>query len=572
MRRLFGQLRSVINRQLSSRVRRDLLVLTGFIAAGYILATQLDVFAQLQSLVVEHQNLPLGAVFGTVFVACVGLTLYGLTRSHATVKELSLRVKAEERARRLALHDQLTGLPNRRQLKGVINFQMAESDASQTLSLILINLDKFKAFNDHYGRAVANELLVSVAKLLNLRAGVDGFVSRLEADQFAVVLLDRTDEELMDWLSSTLTAIEMPHVLTEDEVSISATAGVAVGPADGRDAETLLRRAELAQRRAKDSSRGWFAFFKTGMDQRVHDRAVFEHDVYVAIRDDVVEPFYQPLVELGAGKVCGYEILARWQHEERGMVMPGQFIPVAEATGLISDLTLNLLRKACLDALNWPGSPQLSLNISPILLQDDTLAKRLLAVMDEVGFAPQRLEIQVTEAALVADLNPARAIFYQLKEQGVCVALDNFGTGHSSLRQLRDLPFDKIMIDRSYIETMGEDSDSAALVRAVIAMAKNLGLSSVAEGVETAEQAKLLARLGCDIGQGFLFGKPQPAAELHTLGLHAGSPASAPRPSAPAAPPAKRVAAQQPHADAPLQVPGEKKVAWAGGKETASAD
>lgn len=565
MRHMLGQLRSVINRQLSSQVRRDLLVLAGFIAAGYILATQLDVFAQLQSLVVEHQNLPLGAVFGTIFVTCLGLTLYGFTRSHATVKELSLRVKAEERARRLAMHDQLTGLPNRRQLKGVVNFQLAENDGSRPLAMILINLDQFKAFNDHYGRAVANELLVSVAKLLNLRAGVDGFVSRLEADQFAVVLQDRSDEELMDWLSSTLTAIEMPHVLTEDEVSICATAGVAVGPADGRDAETLIRRAELAQRRAKESSRGWFAFFKTGMDQRVHDRAVFEHDVYVAIRDDVVEPFYQPLVELGAGKVCGYEILARWQHEERGMVMPNQFIPVAEATGLIGDLTLNLLRKACLDALNWTGSPQLSLNISPILLQDDTLAKRLLAVMDEVGFAPQRLEIQVTEAALVADLDSARAIFYQLKEQGVCVALDNFGTGHSSLRQLRDLPFDKVMIDRSYIETMGEDSDSAALVRAVIAMAKNLGLSSVAEGVETAEQAKLLARLGCDIGQGFLFGKPQPASELHTLNLHAGSPQA--KAATPAAPPAKRVVAQQPHADAPLQAPSEKKVAW-----TASAD
>ena len=572
MRQVFGQLRSAINRQLSSQVRRDLLVLAGFIAAGYILATQLDVFAQLQSLVVEHQNLPLGAVFGTIFVACVGLTLYGFTRSHATVKELSLRVKAEERARRLAMHDQLTGLPNRRQLKGVVDFQMAESDSSQTLSLILIDLDQFKAFNDHYGRAIGNELLVSVARLLNMRAGVDGFVSRLEADQFAVVLLDRTDEELMDWLSSTLTAIEMPHILSEDEVSISATAGVAIGPADGRDAETLIRRAELAQRRAKESSRGWFAFFKAGMDKRVHDRAVFEHDVYLAIRDDVVEPFYQPLVELGAGKVCGYEILARWQHEERGMVMPAQFIPVAEATGLIGDLTLNLLRKACLDALNWPGSPQLSLNISPILLQDDTLAKRLLGVMDEVGFAPQRLEIQVTEAALVADLVSARTIFYQLKEQGVCVALDNFGTGHSSLRQLRDLPFDKVMIDRSYIETMGEDSDSAALVRAVIAMAKNLGLSSVAEGVETAEQANLLARLGCDIGQGFLFGKPQPAAELHTLGLHAGTPSEKSAASAPAAPPAKRIVAQQQHADAPLQAPGEKKVAWAGGKETVSAD
>jgi diguanylate cyclase (GGDEF)-like protein len=570
MRRFVDQLRSLVERQLSSTVRRDLLVLTGFIAAGYILATQLDVFAQLQSLVVEYQALPLGTVFGTVFVAGLGLTLYGFTRSHTTVKELSLRVKAEDRARRVALHDQLTGLPNRRHLKGVVNFQLADNDGTRRLAVMLINIDRFKAFNDHYGRAIADELLVSVAKLLNMRAGVDGFVSRLDADEFAVVLQDRDDEELMDWLSSTLTAIEMPHILSEDEVSICATAGVAVGLADGRDAETLLRRADVALRRAKESSRGWFAFFKAGMEERVHERAVFEHDVWVAIRDNEIEPYYQPLVELGAGKVCGYEILARWQHAERGMVMPDWFIPVAESTGLISDLTFNLLRKACLDAVNWQGAPQLSINISPMLLHDETLAKRLLSVMDEVGFASNRLEVQVTEAALVADLGAARLIFAELKEKGVCVALDNFGTGHSSLRQLRELPFDKLKIDRSFVETMGEDSESAALVRAVIAMSKNLGLSTVAEGVETAEQAKLLARLGCDIGQGFLFGKPQPASELHTLNLHAATPSTAPPASA--QPPAKKVVAHQPHASAPLQQPGEKKAAWEPGKQTASAD
>jgi len=373
---------------------------------------------------------------------------------------------------------------------------------------------------------------MNVGKILNLRAGVDGFVARLEADEFVILLPDQGEEELMDWLSAVLTAIEAPMRVGKAIVSVSATAGAAIGLTDGRDAETLLHRSSLALRRAKDTSRGWFAFFKTGMDELVRQRALFENDLWNAVRNDEIAPYYQPLVSLDDGKARGYEILARWTHATRGPIPPDQFIPTAEASGAIGELTFNLLRRACREAVAAEGAPHLSLNLSPVQLQDEELAQKVLKVLEETNFPPERLEIELTEAALVTDLDAARTILHALRNKGVRIALDNFGAGHASLLQLRQLPFDKLKIDRSFVRRMTTDAESATLVRTIISMAKNLGLIVVAEGVETADQVKALSALGCDMAQGFHFGRASQSIGRRAAGEGKQRKPAPPRPQA----------------------------------------
>lgn len=501
------QPRETVKRTVTAQVRRDMLIFAGFIAAGFILSVNLDVVGLLYAVGAEYEHLQLSKFFGTIIFTCTGLTLYVMTRYSAHIRELRTRLQTEERARRVAMHDPLTGLPNRRHLKGVLNWLLSGNDGARKLGVVMLNIDRFKSFNDANGRVQGDEVLMNVGKILNLRAGVDGFVARLEADEFVILLPDQGEEELMDWLSAVLTAIEAPMRVGKTIVSVSATAGAAIGLTDGRDAETLLHRSSLALRRAKDTSRGWFAFFKTGMDELVRQRALFENDLWNAVRNDEIAPYYQPLVSLDDGKARGYEILARWTHATRGPIPPDQFIPTAEASGAIGELTFNLLRRACREAVAAEGAPHLSLNLSPVQLQDEELAQKVLKVLEETNFPSERLEIELTEAALVTDLDAARTILHALRNKGVRIALDNFGAGHASLLQLRQLPFDKLKIDRSFVRRMTTDAESATLVRTIISMAKNLGLIVVAEGVETADQVKALSALGCDMAQGFHFGR-----------------------------------------------------------------
>ena len=502
-----------IDRKVAQQVRRDLLIFSGFIAAGFILSVNLDVVGLLYGWANDFQQLHMSKLLGTIIVACVGLTLYILTRYHNHICVLRSRLNTEERARRVAMHDQLTGLPNRRHLKGVLNWLLSENDGGNPLAVVMLNLDKFADFNTAHGRPVGDEMLIQVGKVLNLRAGVDGFVARLESDEFVVLLPDRAEEELMDWLSATLTAIEAPVVSGDKTYTVSASAGAAVGLVDGRDAETLLHRSSLALGRAKDSNRGWFAFFKAGMDELVRQRAMFESDLWAAVREDQIAPHFQPLVSLQDGRVRGYEILARWTHATRGPIPPDQFIPAAEASGAICDLTFNLLRKACKEAAGLDGALHLSLNVSPVQLEEPAFAQKLLKILEDAKFDPSRLEIELTEAALVTDLAAARDVVDALQKKGVRVALDNFGTGHASLMQLRQLPFDMLKIDRSFIRAMSTDKEAAIMVRTIISMAKSLSLTVVAEGVETAEQARTLAGLGCDMAQGYYFGRAAAVAE-----------------------------------------------------------
>jgi diguanylate cyclase (GGDEF)-like protein len=421
--------------------------------------------------------------------------------------QIAEREAAEQRAQSMAMHDALTGLPNRRHLHKALEQFLPTVDAHVSLAVVAVDLDRFKPVNDLYGHAVGDELLVKIAQMFVEEFQPEGFVARLGGDEFILIIPHQTDDELIGRLTALVTRFDTPITLSQNEVSVGVSLGVAMAPADGHDADSLMRRADVALYRAKEEGRGRFAFFETGMDARANERAMLEQDLRAAVRADTVEAHFQPLVQLGTGAVCGYEVLARWTHPERGPISPSQFIPLAEETGLIGDLCLNVLARACREALDWPDSPRLSVNISPVQLRDPALAQKVLRVLSECGFPPARLEIEITESALVEDFDQARRALLSFKNQGMHIALDDFGTGYSSLRHLRELPFDVLKIDQSFVHDMTDSDEASTIIKTIIHLAKNLGLGVTAEGIETLDHANRLTALGCELGQGYYFGR-----------------------------------------------------------------
>jgi diguanylate cyclase (GGDEF)-like protein len=373
-----------------------------------------------------------------------------------------------------------------------------------------VDLDRFKAINDLHGHVVGDELLKSVSRLLSEQIGPEGFVARVGGDEFIVLLGFKSYAALARQISALIATFDEPIALGEHEVTIGTTLGVAVMPADGVEPADLLRRSDMALYRAKREGRARFAFFEPEIEAIAQERVLLERDLKIAVRDDLIVPYFQPLVHLDTGSVFGYEILARWPHATRGLVQPGQFIKVADETGLISYLTLNLLRRACHEAKHWPGAPRIGINIAPLQLRDIALPQKLLRVLAECGFPPARLEIEITEDALVTDMRTANTILASLKNLGVRVALDDFGIGYSSLKYLLDLPFDVLKIDQSFVQSMNECEDALTIVKSIIQLGKNLGLEVTAEGIETESQALTLQALGCERGQGFYLGRPLP--------------------------------------------------------------
>jgi predicted signal transduction protein with EAL and GGDEF domain len=319
-----------------------------------------------------------------------------------------------------------------------------------------------------------------------------------------------SDADLSKRLSGLIAKFEEPSVLAEHQFVISVAMGVATAPAHGVDSDILMRHADMALYRAKEHGGRHFAFFQPEMEFNARERALLERDLRTAVESDQIIPYFQPIQDLRTGQVACYEVLARWPHPERGLVPPSQFIQIAADAGLIGALTMNLLRRACHETKNWPGAPSLALNIAPVQLLDPALPQKLLKLLSACGFPPARLEIEVTEEALVSDITTAKAILTSLKNQGMRVALDDFGTGYSSLKHLSELPFDTLKIDQSFVRSMNDSENALMIVKAIIQLAKNLGLGLIAEGIETEQQALVLVALGCDRGQGYYLGRPLP--------------------------------------------------------------
>ncbi len=436
-------------------------------------------------------------------------TAQQLDQAHRDAEE------AHRQMQTLARHDVLTGLPNRRMLWEEMRKSLARVSRSGGMcAIMVIDLDRFKPVNDVYGHVTGDSVLFEVAKRLNevLRKG--DTLARLGGDEFAVVAEFAVDTDGPMRLATRLIRAASESVSVEGaSIDVGATIGVALAPADGMDPDSLLRAADIAMYRGKREGRGCFRFFEESMELELRSRVNLESELRAGIAAGEIVPYYQPIVSLADQSLLGFEILARWQHPQKGELLPSIFIPIAEETGMMPELTYRILRIACRDARYWPAYLTLSLNISPSQLKDTQFAVHLLSILVEEGFPPERLEVEMTEDALVADLDQARAILKSLQNIGIHIALDDFGTGYSSLYHLRELHFDRIKIDRSFIQSIFENRENAEIVGAIIGIGKSLGLPTTAEGIEDLQHMRKLAELGCENGQGFYFGRPMGVAE-----------------------------------------------------------
>jgi diguanylate cyclase (GGDEF)-like protein/PAS domain S-box-containing protein len=436
----------------------------------------------------------------------------------ATHEDVTERVRAEERITRLAHYDALTDLPNRVSFRECVEHKLSSGDLKNRFAILYIDIDEFKSINDSLGHHVGDELLKCIAARLHECAGTNDLVARLGGDEFAIVKAELSEPaNLVAFVENIHRAIRSSISCCGHEVTTDASIGIAIAPDDGSSVDQLVKNADLAMYDAKSGGRRTYRFFAPEMAARVRARHALELDLRQAIAAGDFEIHYQPLVDLASNAVTGCEALLRWNHRERGMVSPAEFIPLAEETGLITELGDWVLGQACLDAVSWPDHVMLAVNVSPVQFESKTLALRVAAALARSGLSAHRLELEITEAVLIRDDEEALATLHQLRQLGVRISLDDFGTGYSSLSYLQRFPFDKIKIDRSFINDVCDAGGSSPIVRAVVAMALARSMSTTAEGVETEAQRKVLRELGCTQMQGFLFSPAVPTGQLKEL-------------------------------------------------------
>jgi diguanylate cyclase (GGDEF)-like protein len=439
----------------------------------------------------------------------MGVVVATIRKSVLLRRAIAARIAAEALAEASARHDALTGLANRRLLHERLDDALATRTPTAPFAVMLIDLDRFKPINDVHGHAAGNAVLCAVADRLKEIAPPQSTVARLGGDEFVVLLPCGMDyDAFADLAQRTIASIRRPVPWNQGQVEVDSTIGIALANDETQDADALLHQADIAMYHGKRDGRGTFRFFQAGMDVAQKVRALLESELRTAIARDEITPYYQPIVSLPNRELVGFEVLARWNHATKGVVPPDDFIPIAEETGLISDLFYSLLRRACTDAQRWPSHLQMAINISPRQLRDHQMPARVCAILTETGFAPGRLETEVTESALINDIEAARAILTSLQTLGVRIALDDFGTGYSSLYHLKELKFNKLKIDRSYVTNLKQGSERAKLVDAIIQLGSSLSLQTTAEGIETDTNLDWLSDQGCDFAQGYFFGRP----------------------------------------------------------------
>jgi len=430
--------------------------------------------------------------------------------------DITERKRAEARLAFMAQHDGLTGLPNRNLLRQHMDEILLHTRrTTEKVAVLVLGLDNFKAVNDTLGHGIGDKLLRGVAKRLRSTLREEDMLARLSSDEFAIIQsgLSRPEDAVL--LSNRLLeAIGEPYLLDGHSVVIGASIGIAMAPGDGDEFEKLLQSADMALSRAKNEQRGTFSFFEAGMDARAQSRRKIEIDLRDAIRNDVLRPYYQPLVDLATGRITGFEALVRWPHAERGMISPAEFIPVAEETGLINAIGGLMLRRACMDAALWPGDVRVAVNLSPLQFRVGNLLSVVMEALKQSGLPAKRLELEITETLLLEKSSQVLATLHALRALGVRISMDDFGTGYSSLSYLRSFPFDKIKIDQSFVRDLAANRDAQAIVRSIISLGMGLGVTITAEGVETEAELSCLRAEGCHEGQGFLFSRARPNAEI----------------------------------------------------------
>ncbi|MEH6487624.1 putative bifunctional diguanylate cyclase/phosphodiesterase [Hyphomonas oceanitis] len=516
MRRFIGNLIRASDRMLPSWLHNDIAFLIAGSALTIVIGGQFDLFERFAAFSAKHERWNIDE-FALVFISLsIQALIIAALRYRLMKREHARRVVAEQTMSDLALADSLTELPNRRAFHRVL--QNLTEAGNGSCVLFMIDLDRFKPVNDLYGHGVGDTVLRELsARLRNVSQGAAIF-ARLGGDEFAVLYSGAQTLEMRTAIATRILAeMEKPVRIGAIVCTVGASIGIATcAPDAALSGDELMRRADLALYRAKGSGRGTFCHFRDEMSDQLAARKRLEHDLQRALSNGEIRAHYQPLVRLSDGRVEGFEVLARWLHPDLGMIMPDAFIPIAEDTGLIQQMTMALIREACSDPMHQAGQHYLAINISASLLNRD-LCAHVVKIIQAVGFPAERLELEITESALINDIEAAGLVLAQLRRAGFSLALDDFGTGYSSLTHLRKLPINKIKIDQSFIATMTHNPTSRKIVEALVSLAASMDVEVTAEGVETSDMAFQLRDIGCLTAQGYYFGRPSMPSSVNAF-------------------------------------------------------
>nr|WP_321323939.1 EAL domain-containing protein [uncultured Parasphingorhabdus sp.] len=454
------------------------------------------------------------------FLLNIALILFGWRRYNDLTKEVEERAAAEQLARSLAVTDPLTGLLNRRTI-GERTAEMISLAQKQkkSITFMMLDLDNFKAINDVHGHSAGDAVLKQVANRLQRVLPPHNLLARLGGDEFACAFVFNPEqptmvERIADDLIETIAA---PIVENGIQLAVTTSIGMARYDSESEGVDLLMRRADIAMYNSKKQGRNRYCWFDINMEQELQTRSLLETGMRMGIPNGEFVPYFEQQIDLATGKLTGFEVLARWESPTQGLISPEVFIPIAEETGMIGDLSLSIMRQALDHAKYWDPSLKISVNIAPVQLLDPWLAQKIVKLLVESGFPPSRLEIEITESALFENLSLAQSIVGSLKNQDIKIALDDFGTGYSSLAHLRALPFDRIKIDRSFVSSLMHNAESKAIVKAINGLGESLGLPITAEGIEDKDTENALRSIGCAQGQGWYYGRPCTALETRKI-------------------------------------------------------
>ncbi len=452
-----------------------------------------------------------------------------------TVRDITVEKQTEEHIRRLAFFDSLTGLPNRRMFQERLTNALALAGRREKqIAVLFLDLDRFKRINDTLGHAIGDAFLAEIAARLktlmrrsdtvasNSEDREEDLIARLGGDEFTVLLTDfKHTLDAAKVAQRILSEIQRPVVINGREVISGVSIGIALYPEDGRDVDTIIKNADTAMFHAKSSGRGRYQYYSAEMNASAVAKLALESDLRHAIARSEFLLHYQPKLDLATNRIVSVEALVRWQHPKRGLVQPGEFIELAEETGMIMELGAYVITQACLQFKQWQAMgidlESIAVNLSPVQFRRDDLVEHIAEILDSTGVPPNRLELEITEGAVMHNEEKSIETMKRLKALGISLSMDDFGVGYSSLSHLTRFPIDRLKIDQSFISDLPQNQEKAAVVRAIVAMAHSLNLATVAEGVETAEQERFMKAVGCDQFQGYFLSRPIPAQELKAL-------------------------------------------------------
>lgn len=500
--------------------RRDLVIVTILVSAMALLIWNGNSFVQRLS-IAEGEFSSTLKIAAVALCLNVALILFGWRRYADLQHETEKRIDGEERAQVAASSDAMTGLLNRKGFgdKGARIAARAASTGAH-IAILSIQLNRFKTINDRFGYDVGDAVLRRLSTALAVEVPADAALARLSGGEFAVLIEIEEQQEALSLAEKLLQCLTRPLEEQGKYIQVGAFLGLSSATPHGNSISDLLRRADIAMNHARSARSARPMWFDSRMEREMIAHSEIEQGIRFGLDHDQFLPYFEPQVDLKTGQVTGFEVLARWDHPLTGIIGPDRFIPIAEEHNLIGRLSDQVVRKALTAAADWDPSITLAINISPNQFTDSWLAQKIVRLLAETGFPAERLVVEVTESSLFADIDLARTIVHSLKNQGIALALDDFGSGFSSLSHLSALPFDKIKIDRSFVASIGKNRQSAAIVRAVTTMAQALDVPVVAEGIEDAAAHEALLQIGCASGQGWYFGKAMPAEAAENLLRH----------------------------------------------------